>query len=136
MAPLFLSVAQLQRTFCPLSTRASHLPGSQARTVPCNRLCKAISRQQVVVHAAAQVMANGSEDTTSNGVSGVEHDRLAGASPATKAVHGGERAGRPRVSGAWWYARSPGSRCMLLPWRRRWRPASCLLPLSSLSRTD
>lgn len=99
MAPLFLTVAQLSHTFCPLSTRrSSQLPGSQARSVPCNRLCKAISRQQVTVRAVSEVMAS-NEDATSNGAS-LEHDRLAGTSRATKAVHGGERAGRPRVSGA------------------------------------
>lgn len=101
MAPLYGCVGQLQQAFCPLSTRAhlNHLPGRQARSVPCTRLSTAFSRQQRVVAAAAsEVMANDA-DSTANG-SSVELDRLAGASRGTKAVHGGERAGRPRVSGA------------------------------------
>lgn len=101
MAPLFLSVAQLQHTFCPLSTRGSHLAhlqGSQARSVPCTRLSRAVSRQQTVVRAVseAEVMSNG---TTNGDGASIEPDRLAGTRPSTKTVHGGERAGRPRVSG-------------------------------------
>jgi hypothetical protein len=99
MAPLFLSVKELQHTFSPLSTRSTHLPGSQGRNVPCTRLCRAISRQQVVVRAVSEVMANGSEDATTNGAT-LQQDRLAGVRQATRAVHGGERAGRPRVSGS------------------------------------
>lgn len=101
MAPLFLSVAQLHNSFCPMSTRAhlNHLPGRQARVVPATRLASPISRSQRVVSAAAsEVVAN--ESGTNGAESGVQRDRLAGASRATKAVHGGERAGRPRVSGA------------------------------------
>lgn len=100
MAPLFLTVAQLQHTFCPLSTRGhlAHLQGSQARSVPCTRLSRAVSRQQTVVRAVseAEVMSNG---TTNGDGAGIEHDRLAGTRLSTKTVHGGERAGRPRVSG-------------------------------------
>ncbi|KAL4458268.1 hypothetical protein ABPG75_013133 [Micractinium tetrahymenae] len=100
MAPLFLTVAQLQHTFCPLSTRGNHLahlPGSQARSVPCTRLSRAVSRQQTVVRAVseAEVMSNG---TTSGDGASIEPDRLAGTRLSTKTVHGGERAGRPRVS--------------------------------------
>lgn len=99
MAPLFLTVAQLQHTFCPLSTRGhlAHLQGSQARSVPCTRLSRAVSRQQTVVRAVseAEVMSNG---TTNGDGAGIEHDRLAGTRLSTKTVHGGERAGRPRVS--------------------------------------
>ena len=101
MGLAYLCVATLQHVYCPLSTRNSrHLQGSQTRVVPCNRLAKPISRQQRVVRAVSEeVMTNGSgADANTNGAS-VEHDRLRGTSAATKAVHGGERAGRPRVSG-------------------------------------
>ena len=101
MGLAYLSVATLQHVYCPLSTRNSrHLQGSQTRVVPCNRLARPISRQQRVVKAVSEeVMTNGSgADGTTNGAN-LEHDRLRGTSVATKAVHGGERAGRPRVSG-------------------------------------
>lgn len=107
MAPLCLSVSQLQHTYCPLSTRSGHLPGRQARVVPCTRVAKAISRQHFVVRAVSET-----EEVMTNGADGahgaVEVDRLEGASRATRAVHGGERAGRPRVSGGW----EAGTGCM------------------------
>lgn len=119
MAPLYCSQRQLAAAYSPLSTRkaAQPLPHSLGR--PCNRAANAISRQHtLVVRATAEeVMA----EQATNG--SMEVDRLLGKSRATKAVHGGERAGRPRVSGEG--ARARRRR------RRRWRLQSRLQRLAA-----
>ncbi len=97
MAPLVLSAAQLQRCYSPLTLRRVQ-PTAGGRAVPCCRLARSVSRAEVVVKAVSEETVADSAQGE-NGANGAEHDRLAGASRATKAVHGGERAGRPRVAG-------------------------------------
>lgn len=97
MAPLVLSAAQLQRCYSPLTLRRVQ-PSASGRAVPCCRLARSVSRQEVLVKAVSEETVADSAQGE-NGANGAEHDRLAGASRATKAVHGGERAGRPRVAG-------------------------------------
>lgn len=97
MAPLVLSAAQLQRCYSPLTLRRVQ-PSASGRAVPTCRLARSVSRQEVLVKAVSEETVADSAQGE-NGANGAEHDRLAGASRATKAVHGGERAGRPRVAG-------------------------------------
>lgn len=96
MAPLVLSAAQLQRCYSPLTLRRVQ-PTAGGRAVPCCRLTRSVSRQEIVVKAVSEeTVADSAQGANGNGAE--QHDRLASASRATKAVHGGERAGRPRVA--------------------------------------
>lgn len=104
MAPLYSPCFQLSQVYSPLSSRKlNHLPGSQARSVPFVRPTRSISRFQHQVRAAAEPMT-AADQNTGNG-SGSSYDlEDDGCTAATRAVHGGERAGRPRVSGRSWLA--------------------------------
>eukprot|EP00887_Chlorella_sp_A99_P006206 scaffold3.g6206.t1 len=98
MAPLMCSLAQSKRAYSPYSHRAvANLAGAPTRQVPFCRPSTHLSRLQHVVKAAAEEVMEGQEHSSGNGAALKE-----GASPhlsnATQAVHGGERAGRPRVS--------------------------------------
>ena len=52
-----------------------------------------------MVRAVSESMVEHTSDQLGNGANG-SYDLEGGATAATRAVHGGERAGRPRVSGA------------------------------------
>lgn len=100
MAPLFIDCSRLSYVYSPYTSRKRcALPGLQARAVPYNRPSRNISRCHYSVVKAI------SEDVTApnfdhraysgngSGESGLEPTQ------GMLAVHGGERAGRPRVSG-------------------------------------
>lgn len=114
MAPLFVSCSKLSQVYSPHSCRSSSLPGMQSRVVPF--MCAPAHMGQ-----SSRLRATASEPTTKQqasdptGLSGSlqtyeEHQKdhrgvQASFSASTLAVHGGERAGRPRVSGTsglWW----------------------------------
>lgn len=99
MAPLYSPCFQYSKSYSPLSLRkVGHLPGAQARSVPFTRPTKAISTRFQVRAVSEQVVQSDQADMPTNGShsSSVLED---GMNPGTMAVHGGERAGRPRVSG-------------------------------------
>ncbi|KDD72485.1 Cys/Met metabolism PLP-dependent enzyme, partial [Helicosporidium sp. ATCC 50920] len=92
MAPQFLTCSRLSSVYSPLSSRGSaSLPGNQARRVPFVRPTHNISRALVLPRAVSESAAQE--------VYQRDHSQVqANFSPGTLAVHGGERAGRPRVS--------------------------------------
>lgn len=133
MAPLYFPCSGLSKTYSPLTCR-NHLPGAgrQARSVPFVRPAKSISRCQttLVVRAAAEQIVHSDQDMVSNGSSSGGYDLEGAATAATLAVHGGERAGRPRVSGgctaqrSWGFQASSAGR-VGIGWGALLRAASC-----------
>lgn len=105
MAPLFMACSRLPQVYSPLSCRrSSSLPGVQARRIPFVRSMRPIGRAQRFYRAVSEPVAaaKGSQSDGSGEAHQRDHsDVQAGFSPGTLAVHGGERAGRPRVSGGW-----------------------------------
>lgn len=100
MAPLYSQCSQLYKIYSPLSSRSlNHLPGAQSRNVPLVRPNRAVSKftSQVVKAVSEQVVDSDQAQMVENGVNG-SYNLEDGCSAATRAVHGGERAGRPRVS--------------------------------------
>ena len=105
MAPLYSACSQLHQAYSPLSSRKlNHLPGSQTRSVPFVRQARTFSKfqAQVVRAVSEEVVTSDHASMTGNGASSngaASLDQEERLTPATRAVHGGERAGRPRVSG-------------------------------------
>ena len=100
MAPLFLPCNRLYAVYSPYTNRrASNLPGQQGRSIPFVRPCKNISKlHTVVVQAVSENIVE--EHSGNNGANGSrESNGTTQQSTGLLAVHGGERAGRPRVSG-------------------------------------
>ena len=102
MAPLFIPCHRLPHVYSPLSSRGGRsLSGQQGRSVPFVRPCKAISRVHTVTRAVSENVVEKQEDN-GRGSNNGPRESGNGAQPSAGmlAVHGGERAGRPRVSGA------------------------------------
>ncbi len=100
MAPTFLSCKGLSKVYSPLNSRhLNHLPGPQTRSVPFVRPTQPISRSlMVVVTAVSEIVERDSQgESQDNGAA--FRNAQAGYTTGTLAVHGGERGGRPRVSG-------------------------------------
>jgi len=118
MAPLFLACNQLSYVYSPYTSRSMHnLPGQQSRCVPFMRPCmsKHISKSTTIIKAAAENAVTQSGSNTNNGADGANGTH-GNREPKTGllAVHGGERAGRPRVSGRCFLRRLLASRCRFL----------------------
>ena len=99
MAPLFIDCSRLSYVYSPYTSRKRcALPGLQARVVPYNRQSRNISRANFVVKAISKDVVERNQDHRAYSGNGA---RESGEQPSQGllAVHGGERAGRPRVSG-------------------------------------
>ena len=100
MAPLFVAAQQLSRCYSPLSSRKlNHLPGNGWRSVPFVRPCQPLSRLESAVRAVSEEVVADEEPEVGNGNGAAQRERHSKFLPSTQSVHGGERAGRPRVSG-------------------------------------
>lgn len=102
MAPLPLSCHQLSHISSPSSSRSGHnLPGKEARSVSFVRRSRYKSHSKFTVKAVSENVLEKQEGNNNGSGSGLwEQGGEAQPSPGMLAVHGGERAGRPRVSGA------------------------------------
>lgn len=107
MAPLFIPCTELQRVYSPLAQhRGRCLPGVQSRVIPFTRPCRSLGRlakAPVLPRAVAPELV-GSVAPQANGVEPHQRDHTeahADYCQGTLTVHGGERGGRPRVSGTW-----------------------------------
>lgn len=99
MAPLYVAAGRLAQVYSPLNSGRKQLPGSQARSVPFVRPCKQVSRQADywAPRAISEEEVLAIDDNTDKNGAGRE-SVYDGMTPGTMVVHGGERAGRPRVS--------------------------------------
>lgn len=108
MAPLFIPCTDLSRVYSPLAQgRGPCLPGVQSRVIPFTRpsrplgrlvkprpLPGAVAPELVRTLIPSAVSRNGAEQHQ------IDHSEAqADYQQGTLTVHGGERAGRPRVSG-------------------------------------
>lgn len=103
MAPLFLPSHRLSHTCSSVSPKNAHnLPGQQSKSGPLVRPpCKHTSRANTVVKAVSENVVKDSEgQSPKSDIEPLEHRGGTKSSPGMLAVHGGERAGRPRVSGS------------------------------------
>lgn len=108
MAPLFIPCTSLPRVYSPLAQRRGPcLPGRQSRSIPFTRPSQPLGRLALAppTQAASPDLVGSPPPDAVNGNGGEAHQRdhshvQAEFCQGTLAVHGGERAGRPRVSGA------------------------------------
>ncbi|KAL6778172.1 CGS1 [Auxenochlorella protothecoides x Auxenochlorella symbiontica] len=106
MAPLFIPCTSLPRVYSPLAQRRGPcLPGRQSRSIPFTRPSQPLGRLALAppTQAASPDLVGSPPPDAVNGNGGEAHQRdhshvQAEFCQGTLAVHGGERAGRPRVS--------------------------------------